>query len=229
MKRLFLLCVGLLGSVDGFKHHRARGSFLLGKKSNASTDASSIMICTGGFFVRRNVCSAISDATKDVIPTETLTCSNPLTTGEASDVFAGSNEALKLDVSSPGALQLSLGKIERPHKVLLSYGDCNSVSTLPDLEEAASYFAILVLDNQSARDSLVLNSQSVPGSARIDMQNSINILDVKLFDDTTLASKLSADFLNCQSTSTSPCSPSTMFNPQIVRVPSAFIELDKWF
>ena len=230
MMRLFLLCVGWSSLVESFKHHRsARGSLLLGKKSTPSTDASSVMICTGGFSVRRSVCATISDATKDIIPTETLTCSKPLSTGEMSDVFSGSNEALALDVTSPGALQLSLGKIERPNKVLVSYGDCNSVSTLPDLEEGASYFAILVLDNQNAKDSIVLNSQSVPGSARIDMQNSINILDVKLFSDSTLAAKLSADFLNCQSASTAPCSPSTMFNPQIVREPAAFIELDKWF
>jgi hypothetical protein len=224
--RLFLLCLSL---VEGIKHHRSRGSFLLGKKTTESTDASSVMICTGGFFVRRSVCSAISDATKDVIPTETLVCTKPLTTGEVSDVFSGSSESLKLDFTSHGALQLSLGKIDRPNKVLVSYGDCNSVSSFPDLEEGATYFAIIVLDNHSAKDSVVLNSQSVPGSARVDMMNPLNILDVQLFSDSTLAAKLSADFMTCQSSSTSPCSPSTMFNPQVVRVPSALVELDKWF
>ena len=221
----FLL--GIVGTVAGIRHHRQ--TFSSGRQSSGD-NINSVMICKGSFSARRSVCSSLSAATKDVIPSELWMCSEPVTPGEMSEVFSGSSSgSLKLDFSSPGSLQLSLTSLETRRNVLVSYGDCNSASSLPDLEDGASYFAILLLDKNTAKDSLTLNSQSLPGSARIDLQTSVNILDVKLFSDSTLSSKLAADFSTCENAPTSVCSPGTMYNPQIVRVPHAMVELDKWF
>ena len=233
MIKTFCLCIGLSSVVEGMKHHRSshrqNNYFLMGSSKKDFDETSSVMICTGNFAARRSVCSSITDATKDVIPSELFLCSKAMTTGAASDVFSGSSETVKLNFASPGALKLSLDSMLTPNKVLVSYGDCNSVSNLPDLETGRVYFSILVLDNMHSKDSVTLNSLSTPGSARVDIQNPVDILDIDLFSDPSLAAQIAGDFMHCQNNPRSPCSPSTMYNPQVVRVPNALLELDRWW
>jgi hypothetical protein len=222
------LLVGV-SAVAGIRHHRGwTRSF--GEKASKSADEniSSVMVCKSSFSVRRSVCTNVSAATKDVVPSETWSCSEPMTPGDFSEVLYRSNTTV-LDFSSSGSLQLSLGRMHTPRNVLVSYSDCNSASLLPDLDDMASYFAILILDKNTAEDSLKLNSQSVPGSARVDVQTAVYIFDLATFNDNTLSLSLAGDFLRCSDAPTSVCSPGTMYNPQIVRVPHAMVELDKWF
>jgi hypothetical protein len=93
---------------------------------------------------------------------------------------------------------------------------------LPGLESGKDYVALVVMENVAARDSLSLNK----GTSIIVVKSPIRFFDLKIFADQDFTNKLASDFKACNPSQT--CSPSGLFNPQVISK-DAFVQFDKYW
>lgn len=147
-------------------------SALLSLTTVRSSSPTYAVICKGSFAVRSSACNAIPSSKSDVVPTETMTCTNPMDPKVLSSVISGAPSPGRntgLDFSSSSALSSSLVRFPTPFGIQVIYGDCSKSTNLPNLAQETDYLAIFTLDNAAADASLNLNTAANYDSSVITM------------------------------------------------------------
>ena len=159
----------------------------------------SVMVCKGDFPARKSVCDGLSANLRDMVPSEAMSCSSVGSASQFASVLKGRDSSgwIPIDFASEGTISLSMQNLQTS-PVDVSYDDCNSASSLPDLDATKRYLAVLLLDNQAAQGSLELNRATGDPKTRLEMRSSIKFYDTHLLADSNFRAQLADEFQKCE-------------------------------
>ena len=161
----------------------------------------SIVVCKGNFPARKSACDSIDPKLKDLVPSEIMQCTSPASASQMASLLlkGGSDGWVSLDFSTEGALSRSLDYMPvLAAPLYVSYGDCNSARSLPELDENKRYVAVVLLNNEAARGSLALNAATHDTATRLELESEIKFYDTNLLASEDFRSQLADQFVKCQ-------------------------------
>jgi hypothetical protein len=82
--------------------------------------------------------------------------------------------------------------------VYVSFGDCNTPRSLPDLQADRRYLAVVLLNNQGAKGSQDLNAATHDTATRIEIMSKINYYDTGLLAKKDFRMELADQLRKCQ-------------------------------
>jgi hypothetical protein len=167
----------------------------------ARDSGTAVMICKSDFPARQSACDRIAPHLKDIVPSEMMLCSKAVSPSDLASLLTRGSKAgwTSLDFSSEGALVQSLEYLPvMASPLYISYGDCNSARSLPDLEASKRYVAVVLLDNEAAQGSRALNQVTGDTFTRLEIESTIKFYDTNLLTDSDFRSQLADQLLKCQ-------------------------------
>lgn len=179
--------------------------------TRASTDATAVVLCRDAFPVRKSACDSVPADQKNVVPTQSMRCTEPMSVNEMSQLLS-SPETSRLDSIKVGETVVNV-----------MYNDCGNPSALPALESGVNYLAVIVLDNNAAFESSELQKILGPGATdKVTIMSSVYYYETSQLGDPKFRTALASAFHECngkKSVCKLPYNSMVISKPAIVEIP----------
>ena len=178
--------------------------------TRGADDASAVVLCQGEFPVRQSACDRVPANQKDVVLAETFSCTQIMTPADMSRLISTDSSSLK---SFPvGQTQIDV-----------MFSDCAHSSALPALDQAVSYVAVILLDNNAALESAELKKMGGDAPDKVTMMSNVYFYDVALLSESDFTSSLASALRACSGKTSVCILPYNSFvisKPAIVEIPA---------